>query len=167
MPNYHINKHRQYCTFQPKTLNIYNSTNYHVHIIIFLISAKQKWKNRFKTVKFEDTISCTFRHNFLIIRFYQFCCLNKSYSINKTNMNDLSCWRHNMPNYHINKHWQYYIFQPKTLNIFNSTNYHVQCTCNYIFYFSSLVIKLEAQMSLYRSPDINKSSWECLHAEYI
>ena len=46
-----------------------------------------------------------------------------------------------MPNYHINKHWQYYIFQPKTLNIYNLTNYHVQCTCNYIFYFSSLVIK--------------------------
>ena len=27
--------------------------------------------------------------------------------------------------------------------------------------------KLEAQVSLYRSPDINKSSKECLHAEYI
>jgi hypothetical protein len=27
--------------------------------------------------------------------------------------------------------------------------------------------KLEAQVSLYRSPDINKSSYECLHAEYI
>ena len=27
--------------------------------------------------------------------------------------------------------------------------------------------KLEAQISLYRSPDITKSSWECLHAEYI
>ena len=52
----------------------------------------QKWKNGFKTVKFEDIISCTFRHNFQIIRFYQFCCLNKSYSINKTSMNDLSCW---------------------------------------------------------------------------
>jgi hypothetical protein len=27
--------------------------------------------------------------------------------------------------------------------------------------------KLEAQVSLYRSPDINKPSYECLHAEYI
>ena len=27
--------------------------------------------------------------------------------------------------------------------------------------------KLEAQVSLYRSPDINKPSKECLHAEYI
>jgi hypothetical protein len=28
-------------------------------------------------------------------------------------------------------------------------------------------IILEAQVSLYRSPDINKPSYECLHAEYI
>ena len=28
----------------------------------------------------------------MIIRWYQFFCLNKSYSINKTKMNDLSCW---------------------------------------------------------------------------
>jgi hypothetical protein len=30
-----------------------------------------------------------------------------------------------------------------------------------------MIKKLEAQVSLYRSPDINKSSSECLHAEYI
>ena len=29
------------------------------------------------------------------------------------------------------------------------------------------VNKLEAQVSLYHSPDINKPSIECLHAEYI
>jgi hypothetical protein len=66
-----------------------------VIILSYLVKLYNVNKNSsvgFKTVKFEDIISCTFRHNFQIIRFYQFCCLNKSYSINKTSMNDLSCW---------------------------------------------------------------------------
>jgi hypothetical protein len=39
--------------------------------------------------------------------------------------------------------------------LFQSTHHFGEC------------LKLEAQVSLYRSPDINKSSKECLHAEYI
>ena len=39
-----------------------------------------------------------------------------------------------------------------------------QCSSEILFFNLET---LEGQVSLYRSPDINNSSYECLHAEYI